>query len=75
LLARPLHLEHEFEDGLVLEGPLVVGAPEAHLDEAHVNAGARGDFDSERRPGHGNTRNLAESEGFEPSRNFWSLHP
>jgi hypothetical protein len=80
LLARPFHFEHEFERGLMLDGPLVIGITEAHPDEAHVEAGAFGDLCSSEGPGHAGrpekvpTENmsfrLAEREGFEPSKGF-----
>jgi hypothetical protein len=63
LFARPFHLEHEFERGLMLEGPLVVRVPEAHLDEAHVEAGALGDLNGGRHESHdlGNWRRVRDS--------------
>jgi hypothetical protein len=73
LLACSFHLEHQVERGLMLNRALVVGILEARPDQAHVEAGALGDLGSGFGPGHGdcsNVANLAEREGFEPSKGF-----
>jgi hypothetical protein len=46
----------------MLQGALLVGIPEAYLDQAHVEAGALGDLDGGWRARHRDIPNLAESE-------------